>query len=338
MILTGAINNIDDEIMIKVRRVNEVQSLVLQNLHEKGYEKIFSSAFDDKNGTKKINAIVIGLGKYGTEMVKALSWFCQMDGYLLEINAFDIDDKAEQKFISLCPELMKFSGVLDVQGENKYTINIHSNIDVDLASFDECILSLPRITYAFVALGDDEKNIAASQKLRTLFERLGYNAQIQTVVCSSDKKEALEGVANFKGQKYNIDFIGDVNHVYSEEVVLNSDVETQALKRHTKWGNESDFWKYNYNYKSSMASAIHHEMKVRCGIPGIEKQPQNRSQKELWGIRILEHCRWNAYMRSEGYVYGGTTEKSGRNDLAKMHNCLVPFSKLPLKEQEKDDN
>lgn len=43
-------------------------------------------------------------------------------------------------------------------------------------------------------------------------------------------------------------------------------------------------------------------------------------------------------MRSEGYVYGGTVEKSGRNDLAKTHNCLVPFDALPIAEQKKDDD
>jgi len=79
-------------------------------------------------------------------------------------------------------------------------------------------------------------------------------------------------------------------------------------------------------------------MKILCEIPGIEKEPKDRTEKELWNLRILEHCRWNAYMRSEGYCYGGTVEKSGRNDLAKMHNCLVPFNELPLKEQEKDDD
>ena len=75
-----------------------------------------------------------------------------------------------------------------------------------------------------------------------------------------------------------------------------------------------------------------------CGMPGIEKEPTERLEKELWDLRILEHRRWNAYMRAEGYVYGGTVEKEGRNDLAKTHNCLVPFDMLPLKEQEKDDD
>ena len=79
-------------------------------------------------------------------------------------------------------------------------------------------------------------------------------------------------------------------------------------------------------------------MKSLCNIPGIDKAPSERTEEELWAIRRLEHCRWNAYMRSEGYSYGGTVEREGRNDLAKLHNCLVPFDELPLSEQEKDDD
>ncbi len=338
MLLAGAFNSSDDDIKIKVRRVNEVQSLITRNLYEKGYEKIFKSAYDDGSGVEKINAVVIGMGKHGTEMTKALSWFCQMKGYLVEIDSFDVDSQASERFTLECPELMKFSGKLDIEGESKYTINIHSGIDVDTASFDGLIQSLPRTTYVFVALGNDEKNVSTAVKLRSLFERMGYSPEIQAVVYSSDKKEALTGIANFKGQKYNIDFIGDMKTSYSEEVILGSDVEEEALKRHLKWGNESDFWQYNYNYKSSIASAIHRKMKVLCGVPGIEKDPKDRTEEELWPLRILEHCRWNAYMRSEGYVYGGTVEKSGRNDLAKMHNCLVPFAELTDEDKQKDDD
>ena len=79
-------------------------------------------------------------------------------------------------------------------------------------------------------------------------------------------------------------------------------------------------------------------MKKKCAVAGIEKAPADRTNDELWGIRRLEHARWNAYMRSEGYSYGGTTERRGRNDLGKLHNCLVTFDELPLKEQEKDDD
>lgn len=338
LLLSSAIRDMTDNIKIKVRRINEVRSLINRNLYENGYEMIFKSAYDDGSDVKKINALVVGMGQHGTEMIKSLSWFCQMTGYLPEINAFDVDSDADQKFISLCPELMAYNGRTDVKGDAAYTINIHPGINVLSASFDRIVASLSRVTYVFVALGNDEMNISVAVKLRTIFERMGYSPVIQAVVYNSDKKEALTGITNFKGQSYDVDFIGDMNSSYSEAVILDSDVEEEALKRHLMWGQEDEFWRFDYNYKSSVASAIHRKMKLLCGVPGADKAPADRTEPELWNLRILEHCRWNAYMRSEGYVYGGTVEKSGRNDLAKKHNCLVPFDELPLKEQEKDDD
>ncbi len=338
LLLTKAFNSAQNDIKIKVRRVNEVQSLIMRNLYENGYEKVFKSAFDDQSGIKKINAVIVGMGQHGTEMAKALCWLCQMDGYLVQINTYDLDKHAEEKFASKCPELMEFSGKLNIEGETRYTINIHSDVDVDSASFDQMVKDLPKTTYVFVALGDDEKNISTAIKLRTLLAQKGYAPEIQAVVYNSEKKEALENITNYKGQEYNIDFIGDVRSSYSEEVILNSDVEKTALERHLKWGKESEFWQYNYNYRSSVASAIGRKIKQLCGIPGIDKIPEERTETQLQAIRILEHRRWNAYMRTEGYVYGGTVDKTGRNDLAKTHNCLVPFAELPLSEQEKDDD
>ena len=280
------------------------------------------------------------MGQHGTEMTKALAWFCQMDGYRVEINSFDLDKRADDRFRSLCPELMspELNGRFDVLDEAKYKITVHPKIDVNTKTFDDILLALPRTTYVFVALGDDETNIAAAIKLRSLLAGMGYDPVIHAVVYDSDKKVALDGSANHSQMKYSIDFIGDFKTSYSEEVVLASQMEAEGLERHKKWGTEYTFWQYDFNYKSSVASAIHRKMKILCKIPGIEKTPTERSEEELWQIRILEHSRWNAYMRSEGFVYSGSIEKSSRNNLAKKHNCLVRFYELPLSEQIKDDD
>ena len=325
---------------IKVRRINEIRSLINRTLYMEGYDKIFGSARAGKDGFKHINAVVLGMGQHGTEMTKALAWFCQMDGYRVEINSFDLDKRADDRFRSLCPELMspELNGRFDVLDEAKYKITVHPKIDVNTKTFDDILLALPRTTYVFVALGDDETNIAAAIKLRSLLAGMGYDPVIHAVVYDSDKKVALDGSANHSQMKYSIDFIGDFKTSYSEEVVLASQMEAEGLERHKKWGTEYTFWQYDFNYKSSVASAIHRKMKILCKIPGIEKTPTERSEEELWQIRILEHSRWNAYMRSEGFVYSGSIEKSSRNNLAKKHNCLVRFYELPLSEQIKDDD
>ena len=327
---------------IKVRRVNEVRSLVNRNLYERG-SKLFENAKEMPDGTKKISAVIVGLGQHGTEMLKALTWYCQMDGYQIVIDAFDIDEKAEDRFSALAPELMSevYNGVI-IPEEAEYTIRIHSGIDVTTKAFAEMISGLKETTYVFISLGSDEANIRAAVDVRMLFERMKTDPKektgqtIQAIVLNSDAKNALEGITNYSGQEYGIDFIGDTEDSFSENVILNSALEADALRRHLKWGKEEEFWQYEYNYNSSAASAIHARARIECGIPGAGKKEEELTEEEIKIISRLEHRRWNAYMRAEGYVYSGSPKKNSRNDLGKMHNDLVDFSSLADDEKPKD--
>ena len=76
--------------------------------------------------------------------------------------------------------------------------------------------------------------------------------------------------------------------------------------------------------------------RIACRIPGAEKKEDQLTKEEQDIIEVLEHRRWNAYMRSEGYVYSGSKDKASRNDLAKMHHDLVDFSSLTEEEKRKD--
>ena len=121
-------------------------------------------------------------------------------------------------------------------------------------------------------------------------------------------------------------------------MLLNSELEQCALKRHMSYGGPvSDFWSYEYNYRSSTASAIHQKLRIQCGIPGADKPVGERTVEERDALALLEHKRWNAYMRSEGYRFSGSMDPATRNDLGKVHNFLVPFEALPEREKRKDD-
>ena len=321
---------------VKVRRVNEVRSLINRILYENG-EIIFDSAKVREEGEKLISAVVIGMGNHGTEMVKALSWFGQMDGYKLEINAFDRDPLAEEKFVALAPELMspKYNGVY-VEGEAQYKIEIHPDVDVQSISFVNKIKQITDTTYVFVALGNDDINVKTAVDLRMHFERMNIHPKIQTVVYDTHQKKALEGIRNFKKQDYDIEFVGDIESSYAESVIIDSELENDALQRHLKYGEEEEFWTYEYNYRSSVASAIHMKARIKCGILGADKAEGELTEEERNTIEALEHRRWNAYMRSEGYVFSGSKDKSSRNDLAKMHHDLVDFSSLSDEDKRKD--
>ncbi len=323
---------------IKLRRVNEVQSLINRTLYESG-ERVFKMAVPSEDGVKDISAVVVGMGAHGREMVKALSWFCQMDGYRAEINAFDPDPSASDRFRALAPELMdeKYNGVY-VEGEAYYSIKIHSGIDTESYSFMSQISEIKNASYVFISLGDDESNIKTAVNLRMILERVGRHPVIQAVVTGTRQKKALSGIKNYRNQEYDIEFIGDTDSSYAEKVIIDSELEGDALVRHLKWGNEEDFWAYEYNYRSSMASAIHMSVRIKLGTAGAGKRGDELTEEERDAIELLEHKRWNAYMRSEGYVYSGSRDPSSRNVLAKTHHDLVDFASLSEEDKRKDSN
>lgn len=52
--------------------------------------------------------------------------------------------------------------------------------------------------------------------------------------------------------------------------------------------------------------------------------------------RELEHRRWNAYMRTEGYIPSPHNDINDKRALAKVHGNLVPFGDLGQEDREKD--
>ncbi len=329
--------------------------------------KVFNIATGEEDDEKLISAVVIGMGLHGKEMVKALSWFTQMHPYRLEINAFDKNKDTASLFRSSCPELFDcnpadsnyvydpshHNGDFETPGEAHYKLSIHSDCDVELYEFDKIMNSLSKTTYVFVSLGDDDKNIKIATKVRILLKRLGIEPIIHTIVYNPKNEYMLRNGRTYANQSYNIIPLGDNSSTYSEECILKSELETKALDRHMEYSKkmaaqenlqgeelkeylkkaEAPFWKYDYNYRSSIASVLHTEYKLKLKTPGSEKKPEERTENEKLFYRTMEHQRWNAYVRSEGYVYAPIRDK-----IANTHNLLIPFDELPYEEKIKDDN
>lgn len=316
---------------MRIRRINPVRSLTDHILFNEG-EAIFHSALDDGKPEKLISAVLIGLGQHGTEMLKALPWFCQMDGYRVRIHAFDRDPQALEAFTVQCPELMDpaLNGTF-VDGEAQYELNIHAGVDVHSPAFEAQIRAIGQISYVFVALGNDSLNTQTAVTMRMLSERMGIHPYIHTIVYATSKKQALETVTDYRGHSYDIHFVGDLQSSYSKETIVDSQLHQIALQRHLRWGDESSFWAYEFNFHSSVAAAIHLKMRSVCKMPWAGKTEAELTIQERDALERLEHRRWNAYMRSEGYRHSGSVDKSSRNDLAKLHNNLVPYDQLPDK-------
>ena len=319
---------------IECRKYDSDFLIIYNYLYENGIE-LFNTAHPIDDKTKQINVVIVGFGLNGKMLTRALAWFCQMDGYRLEINVFDADPMARSKFAEQSPDLLNPAFAKpDAPEENQYVINIHSGISVGTEEFVKGIEELtPKATIAFTCLGDDELNHYTAMKLREIFERKGNgnHPPIVSVVYTSDKEYVLEAT-NHKGQKYDIQCIGSYEHTYTYDFVIDSALEKAAVGVHTRYGSSTmSLFGYAYNFRSSCASAIHLKTKVALKIHNSHLGRDKLSQEELEAIAAMEHRRWSAWTRSEGFVYG-----EQRNDLAKTHWHLIEYSKLSREVKDYD--
>lgn len=337
----------DENLQMTVRRVNQAQSLIYNYLYQ---NNIFANAIDLPNGEKLLSILIVGMGRYGTEFLKGVIWAGQVPGYKLDIHVFEQDSDAEGRFSAMCPELMDLNGN-DIEGEAHYSITFHrtedgKGINVRTRTFDQQIAEIGDVSLAFVALGNDEADIELSMKLRTLFRRhrSDFTPVIEAVVYRSTKAQLVKDrtFIDYRGNDAQIHFIGDLKDTYSYDVIINSELEQAAMERHLKWCDKTKaeqvhaetvrFYRFEYFYRSSVASVIRRRIRSQMGVPGIDKKPEDRTEEERIAIQFMEHAGWNAYMRTEGFCRGP------RDDLAKLHHLLIPFDELPYSEKIKDDD
>ncbi len=336
---------------LKVRRVNWSRGLAVDTIRKYSmfdvYKKVSPKKQNKQSESKEseikdINIVIVGLGLYGTELLKAVLWCGQMPTYRLSVHVFDKRDDIESRIASFAPELIARNKKAET-GEAYYNIEFHGGVDVADGKFLEILSKIENITMAFTTLGDDDRNIDTAVKIRMQTGRNGGDVvpPIYAVVSSVFKTRAAEnGIKNFKKDVYGITFIGDTGSRYSLEIIEQEELERSAVKFHTAWVAKSDkskikeqedaFNKYEYFRRSSIAQAVYAEHREKCGFKEREeKSEQDRAYNEM--LKEYEHRRWNVFMRTEGYVYGKT-----KNDILKTHPDLVPYQKLSKEEKAKD--
>ena len=330
-----AINRTNIPHKVKVFRVNYDTLFIYNYLHDHGFELFDTAKYDEKLGKKVISVVIFGVGRYGTQLLKALCWYCQMDGYYLKIAAIDADPELKSRLLSDAPELFNDKhNKVNIPGDAQYDIDIYSGIKNHTLEYDEIVKSIKDCTMAFACTGQDESNIDAALNLRMLFERIGIHPVINAII-SGDRAGMFQDATNFRGQPYDIRYMGDYKSSYSMNTIVNSGIEQKGLEIHKRYGKEEDFWLYEYNYRSSCASAIHLEAKIHCGIPGAGVEEDKLTPEEKETLQCLEHKRWNAWMRGEGYIFTENKDKVATS-IGKMHFDITPFENLSQEEKEKD--
>ena len=253
------VNSEATDIQMKVVRIDDIRSLIYHNLDDHGLE-LFENANRLPDGTREISAVVVGLGKYGLEVMKALLWYCQLPGYRVKVIAFDERKESKSMFRAACPEL-KLGTAVDQAGDMRYTADIYE-AKFGTEEFYEQIEKINDMTYLFVALGTDKQNIEASVGIKNRLANKNCFPAIEAVVYDTHLKEYLN--KDWRTDKIRV--IGDLKTFYSEHTVVDPALENCALQVHQRWGirknSENNFYMNDYNYCSSMASALHRNLRT----------------------------------------------------------------------------
>lgn len=322
---------------MKVRRITEYHNTILNMLRT---HSIFEPAVQ-KGDKKVINIVIVGMGLYGTELLKTVCWLGQMSGYVVNVHTFD-KDCAEEKIKSIAPEFYEMRDK-SIEGEPYYNIIFHDKTDIGSSAFISELAAINNVTSAYVALGNDEMNIETAMKMRMLFGRekikSGENIpEIYAIVYNTVKMDVFKrygGLKSISGEGYNIELIDGVGSRYSLEVIEQTALEEEGLKCHLKWSktseqveeNKEKYERYEYFRKSSIAESAHKEMMIKIGLYKTDEAGKVSAE-----IAECEHKRWSAYIRSEGYVF----DEKVKDDIAKTHYDLKPYLKISEEDRKKD--
>ena len=320
-----------DKGKIKVDIINEKERAIFNLLSNK---PLFLNAIN-----KTISILIVGCGNIGKEFLRDSVWCSMLPNYKLKVLVIDNDaDIIKEKINVEMPELL-----------NNYDITF-INEDIKSNKSIEMIKSNNDINYIMVSMENDDKNIETAIMLRRLFLREFDREPIINLYIENDfKQEQVISLSNERGDSYKLNAFGSIDDLYRQNNIVDIELEKLAQQIHLTYDPfDKELKRYNsreYNKRTSRACALHIKYKLFAVLGDEYTEDMNKNLelfRKKYNSKIEEelskneHDRWNAYMRSIGYVYVSTDEvknyykktKHHVNYLARMHPALVSYDKL----------
>lgn len=320
-----------DKGKIEVDIINEKERAIFNLLSNK---PLFLNAIN-----KTISILIVGCGNIGKEFLKDSVWCSMLPKYNLRILVIDNNaDIIKEKINVEMPELL-----------NNYDITF-VNEDIKSNKSIEMIRSNKDINYIMVSMENDDKNIETAIMLRRLFLREFDREPIINLYIENDfKQDQVISLSNERGDSYKLNAFGSIDDLYRQNNIVDIELEKLAQQIHLSYDPfDKELKRYNsreYNKRTSRACALHIKYKL-FAVLGDKYTENMKKNLELFREKYNssiekelsknEHDRWNAYMRSIGYVYVSTDEvknyykktKHHVNYLARMHPALVSYDEL----------
>ena len=221
----------------KIRRVDVTRNLAISTVEEN--YKIFPNS--EATEVKQVDIVIVGVGDFGTELLKAYCWASQLPNCQAVIHLIDKDKHLKDRLEYQVPALVAGSGGKALDGkynDSFYKVIPHENIDVTIKAFENEIEKIATeasdgIDAVFVALGNDELNVRVAADIRRIIGRLNTKTKrempkILSTVYSTRKTDVLP-------KDVGVDYIGSMEAVYSLKNVENLEHEKRGFEYHKIW-------------------------------------------------------------------------------------------------------
>ena len=297
-------------------------------------------ALKEKQNT--ISYLQIGCGEIGTELVKQVLYLGQLGKtYKLKLTIIDTNAKSLESSLKLeMPEIFT----------SNYNINF-IEADVKAESFKKALDSYCKdANYVSIVLGDDELNIHTALYLRSYYIRKNLKVGDYPLIAVRIKNAVKNEVVAQIYKEFTI--FGGENLIYSTRLV-NSELEKLAINIHQIYLESKkildekailkDYYSKDEVYiKSNRANALH--IRYKLFMLGYEICKLNNndnsdidfsiSYEEAKKLAQIEHERWNAFMRTEGWCklpleyFADKEKKINKIPEAKLHACICSWEEL----------
>ncbi len=197
------------------------------------------------------------------------------------------------------------------------------------------------LTAILFCIEDDSKNITASLRMRIKTQQTGLALAPIFVQTSKDISALSVNVDKTPHFEQVLQHFGQIEQTCSWQEIVEASSDKLAKFLHqaynSHYGNNTAWEDLTETFRDANRGAADHlKVKLASLDYWIPEDPSNWSQEvdltenqEL--LAKLEHSRWYAERRLNGWQYGTT-----RDDTRKIHPCLVPYDDLPENEKDKD--
>ncbi len=320
-----------------------------------------------KNGRKDFFITVIGAGKCGAEIIKACIWCTQLGSeYSTKIKVIDKNATLlESQFKKNCPELISDYYDISFYDCDVTTDNFYKLLEKECADTN----------YITVSTGFDDDNLKIAMDVRRFYLQSSKNYENEPMINIFFEGDAYLSAMKEVFEEYHIETYGSDKEFYSYSLVVNSDVEKLAINSNCIYYGEKSHLEKLYEYytakeidrDSNRANAIHLVYKLFLlgyGIikkseatpeqiaksaeylrqlkviteENIEPSEYTTSNKQKANLARIEHERWNAYYRSEGWtgipfdrleIFKGNNNKR-KDYVLKQHACICSNEDLDV--------